>query len=423
MKRFAQTTMTVSVCLSLVFARQAEALVYCVTNAVDVHRLAPTGELAGSGWEQTVPIDLFLGTVIYSNALLSAQHIWELNVGDAFTYEGVSHSVTSIVPDAESDLSVLFFTSAVTNFARLNIETNDIHAFVVLQGRGMERGEAVVTGSRTNGWAWAWNKGWAVRRWGVNLYTGEAVGDGTYAVATFDNNGDPDECMLSVGDSGGPGFIRTGSGWKLATVNYSVEPAAFKVSTNQPGSEFYASLYDCAGLFYDDNGTWRYTPPEASPAPCAMINTRTSKRIDWLTNTVKGVTFPADIGVAWRCETNAPPGRKAAEGLWFEVVVTNRGPYTARELAFDLTWPFGVRICGSAASQGVFATNRWSLPSLEDGGTATLRVDAVVWRSTSAWGTNVVAVAASDKPDGVSSNNCAACAVFLPATALRLFIQ
>jgi hypothetical protein len=104
------------------------------------------------------------------------------------------------------------------------------------------------------------------------------------------------------------------------------------------------------------------------------------------------------------------------------VIVTNAGPYTARDVALDLTWAPGVRPLGSAASLGAFVTNRWSLPALEDGGAATLRVDTVVWRSAAGWGTNNVNVAGSDKPDNVSSNNTASCAVFLPATATLLMI-
>ncbi len=421
-----QTAAIAMACVSLLLAQRAEALVYCVTNAVDYHQVAPTGEWASAGWSETAPITNFLGTVIHSNAMLTAKHIVEIAVGEQFAYGGQNHTVTSRVTDAGSDLAVLFFTPAATNFARINIETDDIGAFVILQGRGLERGDAVVTGGRTNGWQWAWDKGWAIRRWGGNRYVGEAdygsASDGILAVAAFDNNGDPDECMLSVGDSGGPGFIRTGSGWKLATVNFSVEPALFTVSTN-PVSAFNASLYDTGGLYYDDNGSWRYQPPAESNAPCLMLNTRTSKRVAWLTNAVTGITFPADVGVAWRCETNTPSGRKAAEGLWFEVVVTNAGPYTARGLALDLAWPVGVRPLNSSASQGSFVTNRWSLPSLADGGAATLRVDTVVWRSAAGWGTNRVSVASSDKPDGVSSNNAASCAVWLPSTATRLMIE
>ncbi len=409
------------VCILLVLTQRTEALVYCVTNAVDEHRIAPTGDRANSGWNETAQIGDFLGTLIHSNAMLTAKHL-NFGVDVQFYHEGVTHTVTTVANDAESDFTVLFFTPPVTNIAYLNIETNDICSEVVLQGRGMERGAEVIRADgQTNGWEWAKDKWWSIRRWGVNRYEGEAEG-GLLAVAAFDNTGDPDECMLSPGDSGGPGFIRSGSGWKLATVNYAVDPTTFTLSTN-PVASFEASLYDCAGLYFDNSGTWSYVPPEASPAPCIMVNTRVSQRISWITNTVAGITFPADIGVAWRCETNLPSASKAAEGLWFEVIVTNAGPYTARDLAFDITWPSGVRQRTCTASQGTCATNRWSLPALADGGTATLRVDTVVWRSNAGWGTNRVSVTGSDKPDNVTTNNSDACAVFLPATATRFMVE
>ena len=411
--------------LLLVLAPRAGALVYCVTNAPDVHQSAPTGELANSGWQATAPIGLFLGTVIQSNALLTAKHL-DFTNSFSFTHEGKSHTVTGYVNDAESDFAVLFFTPAATNIARLNIETNDAGAFVVLQGRGMERGDVVATGGRTNGWKWAWDKWWGIRRWGVNRYIGEADyasdSDGVLAVAAFDNNGDPDECMLSPGDSGGPGFIRTGSGWKLATVNYSVDPAVFTVSTN-PVAAFNASLYDCAGLCYTNNGGWSYVPPEASPAPCLMFNSRTAARIAWITNAVGGITFPADVGVAWRCATNRPSAKQAAEEIFFDVVVTNAGPYAARGVTIDVSWAAGLRVKDCEVSDGAYEANRWSLSALDDGGTATLRVGVVVWRGSGGWATNTAAVSASDKPDGVASNNAASCEVYLPETATRLLVE
>lgn len=425
MKRLPRIKTELVLCFSLVLAQRTEALVYCVTNAVDVHQLAPTGGLANSGWQETAKIGDFLGTVIYSNAMLTAKHL-NVPVGTLFSYEEQTQTVTAVVNDSESDFAVLFFEPGATQVARINIETNDSDSSVVLQGRGMERGDAVVIDGRTNGWTWAWDTWWSIRRWGVNRYVGEAdygeTLDGILAVATFDNNGDPDECMLSPGDSGGPGFIQTGSGWKVATVNYAVAPDRFTVSTN-PAAPFNASLYDCAGLYYDDGVSWQYVTPEESPAPCLMLNTRTSKRIVWITNTVVGLTFPADVGVAWRCETNQPTARKAADGLWFEVIATNAGPYTARDLTLDLSWPSGIHLRGSAATQGTLVTNRWSLPSLADGGAATLRVDTVVWRSTGEWGTNRVTVTSSDKPDGVASNNSALGVIFLPATATQLLVK
>lgn len=422
MKGLSSQAVTLAAVIALAHAGPADALVYCVTNAADDHRNAPTGDLANSGWQETVEVNKFLGTVIHTNALLTAKHIWELGVGDTFVCEGQTHTLTAKVGDPGSDLAVFFFTPGVTNVARLNIETNDICSFVVLQGRGMERGDAVVTGGRTNGWKWAWDKWYGIRRWGVNRYTNVFPEDETCAVATFDYNGDPDECMLSVGDSGGPGFIRTGSGWKLATVNSSVDPATFTSSTN-PVSSFNASLFDCAGLFSSDESGWRFVPPEASPVPCRLLNTRAAMRVAWITNTVAGITFPADLGLTWRCATNAPTDAVAATGLWFEVVATNAGPYTARDVAVDIAWTSGLRVRTGVASVGSYDAGRWSLPAIEDGDVATLRVDAVVWRSNVQWGTNRAWVSSSDKPDAVASNSEAACAVRLPSTATRVLIQ
>lgn len=399
---------------------RAQALVYCVTNAVDPHQSAPTGALANSGWQETVPVGLFLGTVIATNALLTAKHL-NFSAGVQFVCEAQTQTVISVANDPDSDLSVLFFSPGATQTARINIESNDLASPVVLQGRGLERGGEVIVGGHTNGWKWAWDRWWGIRRWGVNRYIGGAESN-LLAVAAFGYTNDPDVCMLSPGDSGGPGFVRTGSGWKVATVNYSVDPSSFTLSTN-PVASFDASLFDCAGLYYNDGTSWRYVPPEDSPAPCLMINTRIAARVAWITNTVAGLTFPADIGVAWRFETNQPSARQAADGLWFEAVASNAGPYTARDLTLEIAWAEGVRVRAASATTGAYASGRWSVPCLEDGGAATLRVDAAVWRAESGWGSNRVAVTASDKPDGVSSNNTAWAVFYLPATATRLLVQ
>ena len=406
---------------------RAAALVYCITNAVDVHQQAPTGTLAQSGWQQTVPIDTFLGTIIHSNALLTAAHIWEIDTNDTFYLEGTTHRLTSKVSTNGSDLAIFFFSPAVTNrehIALLNIEEEiDTNALVVLQGRGTERGAMVTSGTLTNGWMssatnW-WKCTWGTRRWGVNHFY-DTTSDGLCSLADFDNNGDPDECMLSIGDSGGPGFIKTGSGWKVAMVNYSVYPATFTLSTNAV-SEFNASLYDCAGLYYqNDNNAWEWIPPASSPVPCLLICSRTSQRIQWITNTVAGVTFPADLALTWNCQTNQPSRDQALSGIWFDIVVTNAGPYTARDVSVDLEWTEGILVKGSSATHGVLSTNRWTLPALGDGCSATLRVDTLLWTGTSHWGTNRAVIAASDKPDGVATNNESSVAIFLPSTTYTL---
>lgn len=401
-------------------AYRAEALVYCVTNAVDQHLSEPTGVWTNSGWRESVPLGNFMGTVFHTNAMLTAKHLY-FSAGVTFSYEGQTRTVTAASNDPDSDLTVLFFSPAATNAARLNIETNDVFSTVVLQGRGRERGAPVVVGGKTNGWQWGATM--RRRRWGVNRYEGATPDADALAIASFDNTDDPDECMLSVGDSGGPGFVRTGSGWKLATINYSVYPASFSFSTN-PVSSFYASMTDCAGLYYDNEaGGWDYVPPEESPSPCMMVNTRTAVHLAWITNVVPDLAFPADLGLAWRCATNAPPAAVAATGVWFEVAISNAGPYTARGVAVDFAWPVGVRPFRYAPSCGAVSSNRWTLSELEDGGAATLRVDTVVRRLAAAWATNRATIVASDKPDEAPANDAAELPLLLPATATLLMVQ
>lgn len=164
-------------------------------------------------------------------------------------------------------------------------------------------------------------------------------------------------------------------------------------------------------------------PPGASPYPCRLYNTRTSKRVAWITNTVAGITFPADVGVAWRCQADQPSAAQAAQGVWFEVVATNAGPYVARNVAVEIAWPTGLCVRAASATAGSYYAGRWSLPALADGSVATLRVDTVVWRSESGGASNRAWVAASDKPDLVATNDEAFCAIRLPATATRLLVE
>jgi hypothetical protein len=407
-----------------VISLKAEALVYCITNSVDVHQQAPTGMLAQSGWQQTVKINNFLATIIHSNALISAAHLLpsEMGPGDTFTLDGV-HTLTEKIATNVSDLAIHFFTPPITNselIARLNIESDiDTNAFVVLQGCGRERGDVVTTsGSTTNGWKWGSDLN--IRRWGVNHFFG-ATEDGLCALATFDNNGNPDECMLSPGDSGGPGFLKTGSGWKLAMVNYSVYPSAFSLSTN-PVSAFNASLYDCAGLYYEGDTGWTWVSTNESPSPCFLICSRTSQRLAWLTNTIPGLTFPSDLGLSWRVPTNQPTLDQALNGFWMEVILTNAGPYSARNVTVDLEWAEGLLIKGSSASHGTLMTNQWSLPLLQDGCCATLHVESVVWTDKSRWSTNRAVITAADKPDENIANNEASMSLLLPATKSTIIL-
>ncbi len=115
-----------------------------------------------------------------------------------------------------------------------------------------------------------------------------------------------------------------------------------------------------------------------------------------------------------------PTRDPAISNVWFDIVLTNAGPYTARNVAVDLEWIEGILVRGSSATQGMLETNRWSISEINDGSAATLRVDTVLWTGASHWGTNRAVIVASDKPDGSSSNNTSDLPIFLPATTSTL---
>jgi hypothetical protein len=59
---------------------------------------APTGALAGSGWQYEGQFGAFLGTVIASNYFVTAKHIGG-NVGQTFTFNEVNYTTTAVFPD------------------------------------------------------------------------------------------------------------------------------------------------------------------------------------------------------------------------------------------------------------------------------------------------------------------------------------
>ena len=116
--------------LSLTTASMFAVILYG-TGDPNANTTAPTGNLAGSGWQYEGQFGSFLGTVIASDYFVTAKHIGG-SVGDTFTFNQVSYVTTAVFPDPSSDLQIWrvagifaihapLYTAAAGNEAGLNL--------------------------------------------------------------------------------------------------------------------------------------------------------------------------------------------------------------------------------------------------------------------------------------------------------------
>lgn len=249
---------------------------------------APTGPLAGSGWQWEV-IGSSCATVIGPHYVATARHLG-LKPGLVFGYRGLYYEVIRVVSPDTGDLALMEVAGVLPNPAPLYTRTNEVRKTLVLHGRGTPRGDPVYgpppDGTELRGWKWGRND--ILLRWGTNRV--EAVYEaqpsdgitGSYLVAYFSNRGGADLGTLTVGDSGGGAFIRDTDGkWKLAGVNYAVE-AQFRTSAD--GGDFSAALFDRRGFYEYDNTVpgWILDPTQSSEPRTAMYLTRISSNVDWI---------------------------------------------------------------------------------------------------------------------------------------------
>ncbi len=250
---------------------------------------APTGDLTNSGWQYEVLWGGFTATPIAPNYLLSAKHIG--NQGDTFLFGGVTYHVTALIPDPMGDLQILRVAETLPLFAPLYSRSDEIGKRIAVFGRGTQRGAEILLGNVRHGWAWGTGDG--VLRWGENFVTGiypfGAQNDLLYAA--FDEAGLPNECHLSVGDSGGAAFINDNGLWKLAGIHYAVDGPYY--TDAQGGGQFFGALYDASGFFeFDGTG---YVP---SNGPTNLYPTRISTRLPWIALVIAQPTLSREVGFA-----------------------------------------------------------------------------------------------------------------------------
>jgi hypothetical protein len=96
--------------------------------------------------------------------------------------------------------------------------------------------------------------------------------------STFDDNGEPNECHLSVGDSGGAVFLNDNGTWKLAGINYAVDDLFAAASAN---TQFEAAIFDARGYYEYDGHNYSLITGNA-PVPTGFYASRIASELAWI---------------------------------------------------------------------------------------------------------------------------------------------
>jgi hypothetical protein len=266
-------------CVLLLSVLPAHCLIFFSTGDPSYNTNAPRGAVTNSGWQYQGAWSTFTGTVISSNAFITAKHVGG-TIGDPFTFQGVQYTTTAAFESPDSDLRIWRVAGQLPLFAPLYTRSTENGKGVVVFGRGTQRGAEVRINNRLKGWEWG--AGDSVQRWGQNKISGVFQGGpeiGEVLRASF-NAGGRNEATLSAGDSGGAVFIKDGKVWKLAGINYAVEGP---YNTTNSGAGFNAALFDLRGLYLTDGGGgWQLF--SGKPITGNFYATRISAHVNWITN-------------------------------------------------------------------------------------------------------------------------------------------
>ncbi|MCI0537213.1 MAG: hypothetical protein L0Z50_18510 [Verrucomicrobiales bacterium] len=273
------------------------AVVFYSTGDPHHNTTAPTGELAGSGWE--LQGDAFSGIPIAPNFFITATHVGG-KVGGVFGFQGLEYPMIASFHHPDADITIWKVNGTFPQYAQLYRSSDEIGKPLVVFGRGTQRGNEIGMNGALKGWAWGTIDG--LLRWGENVVAGISDEDGKPATsetkfqllrADFDQNGGRNEAHLSGGDSGGGVFIRDGGVWKLAGVNHGADK---EYSFTATGDEFMATLFDEGGFFEGEEGKREYHPDDpSSPQPGSFHATRISAYIGWIESIIGSVNSTADI--------------------------------------------------------------------------------------------------------------------------------
>jgi hypothetical protein len=267
------------VCL-LALPWQAQAVLFDATGDASYNTNAPTGALTNSGWQFEGKFGAYLGTAVAPHYFLTAQHIGG-DTNTLFVLDGTNYHPTTFYDASDSDLRLWHVAERLPRYAPIYTGSDEVGAPMVVIGRGTyRRGTPVVTDGLTNGWEWAYGDN--VMRWGSNRVVGiyYDANDAQYLMGAFFHGAGPDECTVSVGDSGGATFIFVDGRWQLGGIMYGVD---YQFKTSSTGNVINAAIYDEYGLYQFDGASWDLITNHWTTT---FVASRVSSRYAWLTNAI-----------------------------------------------------------------------------------------------------------------------------------------
>lgn len=265
----------------------------------EAYRQAPVA-LGGAGWDWTGTFGPFTGVPVGPSTFVTAAHIGQ-SPGQWFAWRGQSFRAVSSETDPQSDLRVWHVCGEFPGFAPRVTSDLRVGEGLVILGRGTSRGVEVLgdrgLGPELAGWTWGVNDG--VLRWGTNtvdrLAEGSEVGlRGPVVLFDFDGDAGDDECSVSVGDSGGPAWVRRAGEWQLAAITYATDS---EFRTDPGGASQRGTIFDFRGLFRNaGDGVWEMEPSNGDvPVPALVISTRVWPRRQWIDAAVQHAPGPASL--------------------------------------------------------------------------------------------------------------------------------
>lgn len=295
----------------------APAVILLGDGSPAANTTAPTGDLAGSGWQFQGLFGSFLGTPIASKFFITAKHVGG-GTDSVFQFNGTTYPLVRQYSDVFSDLTIWEISGSFPSFAPLYTSGGETGQRLVVIGRGTQRGGEIVLNTLRG---WNWGPGDGVQRWGENFVNSIVQGGpaNAYVYATFDQGGSPNEAHLSSGDSGGAVFIQEAGVWKLAGINYAVDGPHYADAAGN--GETTAAFFDTRGFYVrDSDNPLHYSQiTGATPQPTGFYSTQLSSKLGWIYSVIapagdvdgNGISNLLDYARALNSPAPAGPGATA----------------------------------------------------------------------------------------------------------------